>query len=258
MVEINFLCVHIKLRGLRLAPVLIREITRRINLAGIDEAVYTSGVITSMPIATATCQRRIFDSYYHRALNVKKLFDIEFIPLEGTLTKMIKKHKLPKTNKLRLLVKEDWLSACNLLNSYLQKFKLYIQFSLEEFEHWFLSPNVICYVLGDAKVTDLWSFYILPINILNNTKYDNINGVYSFYNVVSTMTLTSLMYDALVIANNKGYDVYNCLNIFDNVFFDDLKIKKGNSSLNYYVKGIHTTTEPDDVGIILYFNKSYL
>ena len=34
MVEINFLCVHKKLRSKRLAPVLIREITRRVNLKG--------------------------------------------------------------------------------------------------------------------------------------------------------------------------------------------------------------------------------
>ena len=35
LVEINFLCVHKKLRAKRLAPVLIREITRRVNITGI-------------------------------------------------------------------------------------------------------------------------------------------------------------------------------------------------------------------------------
>lgn len=38
VVEINFLCVHKKLRHKRLAPVLIREITRRVNLTGIWQA----------------------------------------------------------------------------------------------------------------------------------------------------------------------------------------------------------------------------
>lgn len=33
--EINFLCVHKKLRAKRLAPVLIKEVTRRVNLCGI-------------------------------------------------------------------------------------------------------------------------------------------------------------------------------------------------------------------------------
>lgn len=35
MVEINFLCVHKKLRSKRLAPVLIKEITRRVNICDI-------------------------------------------------------------------------------------------------------------------------------------------------------------------------------------------------------------------------------
>ena len=35
MAEINFLCVHKRLRTKRLAPVIIREVTRRINLTGV-------------------------------------------------------------------------------------------------------------------------------------------------------------------------------------------------------------------------------
>lgn len=38
-VEINFLCVHKKLRAKRLAPILIKEVTRKTNLLGIYQAV---------------------------------------------------------------------------------------------------------------------------------------------------------------------------------------------------------------------------
>lgn len=64
MVEINFLCVHKRLRyalstifqrylsrSKRVAPVLIREITRRVNLEGIFQAAYTAGVVIPKPIA---------------------------------------------------------------------------------------------------------------------------------------------------------------------------------------------------------------
>ena len=44
MAEINFLCIHRLLRSKRLAPVLIKEITRRINNLGILQAVYTAGI----------------------------------------------------------------------------------------------------------------------------------------------------------------------------------------------------------------------
>ena len=52
LVEINFLCVHKKLRSKRLAPVLIREITRRVNCQGIFQAVYTAGVVLPKPVGT--------------------------------------------------------------------------------------------------------------------------------------------------------------------------------------------------------------
>ena len=52
MVEINFLCVHKKLRSKRVAPVLIREITRRVHLKGIFQAVYTAGVVLPKPVST--------------------------------------------------------------------------------------------------------------------------------------------------------------------------------------------------------------
>lgn len=52
MVEINFLCVHKKLRSKRVAPVLIREITRRVNQMGIFQAVYTAGIVLPKPIGS--------------------------------------------------------------------------------------------------------------------------------------------------------------------------------------------------------------
>lgn len=68
IVEINFLCVHKKLRAKRLAPVLIKEITRRVHLTGIFQAVYTAGVVLPKPVAT--CR------YWHRSLNPKKLIEV--------------------------------------------------------------------------------------------------------------------------------------------------------------------------------------
>eukprot|EP00958_Prasinococcus_capsulatus_P003359 scaffold306_cov525-Prasinococcus_capsulatus_cf.AAC.47 len=66
--EINFLCVHKKLRSKRLAPVLIKEVTRRVNLRNIWQACYTAGVVLPRPVAVA--------QYYHRTINPKKLIDV--------------------------------------------------------------------------------------------------------------------------------------------------------------------------------------
>lgn len=78
MCEINFLCAHKKLRRKRLAPVLIKEITRRVNLRGVFQACYTAGA--TLPTPMATCK------YFHRSLNLRKLVDIKFMVLGHTMT----------------------------------------------------------------------------------------------------------------------------------------------------------------------------
>ena len=83
MVEINFLCVHKKLRSKRLAPVLIKEITRRVNLEDIWQAAYTAGVVIPKPVAR--------NQYWHRSFDPRKLVDIGFssIPRNSTIARMI-------------------------------------------------------------------------------------------------------------------------------------------------------------------------
>ncbi|XP_069770418.1 glycylpeptide N-tetradecanoyltransferase 2 isoform X6 [Narcine bancroftii] len=92
MVEINFLCVHKKLRSKRVAPVLIREITRRVNLEGIFQAVYTAGVVLPKPVAT--CR------YWHRSLNPRKLVEVKFSHLSRnmTLQRTMKLYRLPDSS----------------------------------------------------------------------------------------------------------------------------------------------------------------
>ena len=73
MAEVNFLCVHKKMRAHRLAPVLIKEITRRVNLKNIWQAIYTAGVLIPTPIGRA--------QYFHRSLNPKKHIEVQFSSL---------------------------------------------------------------------------------------------------------------------------------------------------------------------------------
>eukprot|EP00041_Stephanoeca_diplocostata_P000932 m.17915 g.17915 ORF g.17915 m.17915 type:complete len:416 (+) comp11336_c0_seq1:145-1392(+) len=89
LVEINFLCVHKKLRTKRLAPVLIQEITRRVNCEGLFQAVYTAGVVLPRPVAK--CR------YWHRSLDPKKLIDVRFsyLPRDMTMAKLIRKLRVP-------------------------------------------------------------------------------------------------------------------------------------------------------------------
>merc|ERR1719408_21090 len=119
MVEINFLCVHKKLRSKRLAPVLIKEITRRVNRKNVWQAVYTAGVVLPKPVAE--CR------YYHRSLNPKKLIDVGFSHLgpRMTIARAVRIFKVPEECQvpgLRSMEEKDIGQVAVLLNKYLDQF----------------------------------------------------------------------------------------------------------------------------------------
>lgn len=88
--QVNFLCVHKRIRSKRLAPVLIKEITRRVNRNDGWQAIYTAGVSIPTPITKAV--------YYHRSLNPKKLVEIDFarLPRRLTMSGYIRLLRLPE------------------------------------------------------------------------------------------------------------------------------------------------------------------
>lgn len=63
---------------------------------------------------------------------------------------------------------------------------------------------------------------------------------YSFYNVNTANSLNDLMKQALVEAKNHGFDVFNALDIMDNVeFLEELKFAPGDGYLHYYLYNWH-------------------
>ncbi|PHJ15983.1 myristoyl :protein n-myristoyltransferase, partial [Cystoisospora suis] len=58
--------------------VLIKEVTRRVNLRNIWQAVYTAGIVLPTPVAQ--CR------YWHRSLNPKKLIEVGFSGLSERMT----------------------------------------------------------------------------------------------------------------------------------------------------------------------------
>jgi len=238
MVEINFLCVHKKLRAKRVAPVLIREITRRVNLEGIFQAVYTAGVVLPKPVGS--CR------YWHRSLNPRKLIEVKFSHLRKNMTmqRTIKFYRLPeqpKHSSLIPLTPADVKSSHALMSKYLEQFQLAPVFTEEEFAHWFLPREgvVTSHINKDAstgEVTDMISYYTLPSTIVDHPRYKALKAAYSFYNVATKCDLTELMNDALVLARNEEFDVFNALNLMENEqFLEKLKFGIGDGNLNYYL-----------------------
>ncbi|XP_033111747.1 glycylpeptide N-tetradecanoyltransferase 2-like [Anneissia japonica] len=254
MVEINFLCVHKKLRNKRVAPVLIREITRRVNVENIFQAVFTAGIVLPKPVAT--CR------YWHRSLNPKKLVDVKFshIGRNMTMSRTIKLYKLPnqtKTPGLRVYEPKDAADCLKVFTDYMKKFDLYPSFTEEEFQHWFTPREGIIntYVVeGDKKqVTDFISYYTLSSSIMHHTVHDILKAAYSFYNVSTTVPMMQLMQDAMILAKNQGFDVFNALDLMDNRdFLEELKFGIGDGNLQYYLYNwICPEMRPQQVGLVL-------
>ena len=255
MVEINFLCVHKKLRSKRLAPLLIKEITRRVNRVNIWQAVYTAGILLPNPVVSA--------QYHHRSLNPKKLIEVRFsgLPRGVKITAMQKLYKLPndpvKFSAAREMTPADVPSAFKLLFDRLAKFHVALHLDEQEFAHWLLPRKgvVYSYVRTDPEgnVTDLLSFYSLPSTIIGNPKHKTLFAAYCFYNVATTVTHLQLMTDCLILAKKTGHDVFNALDIMDNQqVFKELKFGTGDGHLSYYFYNWKCPlTTPPNLGLVM-------
>lgn len=264
--EVNFLCVHKKLRSKRLAPVLIKEITRRCYVEGTFQAVYTVGSLLPTPVSTAR--------YFHRAIDWEKLYDVGFSPLPHGSTKLrqITRYKLPdvtSTPGLRVMEAKDVDATLDLLKRYLARMDMAQVFDKTEFEHWMCPKEqpkeqvVWSYVVEDPhthKITDYFSFYNLESTVIGNKKHNTIKAAYLFYygtevafekekdSAKLKQRLNLLMKDALILAKKAEFDVFNALTLLDNpLFLEEQKFGAGDGSLHYYLYNYRAAPLPGGI-----------
>ena len=285
-VEINFLCVHKKLRTKRLAPVLIKEVTRRVNRHDVWQALYTVGQVLPSPIST--CR------YTHCPLNWSKLYDVGFshLPPNKTKASMESYYAIPNEitiDGLRLMNKNDVDQVFDLLIKFQERFDLVQVFSKAELAHWLLGglddsskSNVIkTFVVQnkDGKITDFFSYYLLPFTVLNHPVHKELSIAYLFYYASDTIIenpsqlepykerLEDLIHNALITAKDLKVDVFNCLTSQDNAYFiKKCKFGSGDGFLNFYLFNyktwnIHggidhntkevTENDPSGIGVVL-------
>ncbi|KAF7542738.1 hypothetical protein G7046_g10119 [Stylonectria norvegica] len=257
--EVNFLSIHKKLRGKRLTPVLIKEITRRSNLNEIWQGLYTAGVVLPKPIST--CR------YYHRSLNWQKLYECGFSPMpaKSTVAYQVRKYALPEktsTKGLREMQEKDIDAVIDLQKKYSARFDMVPEFSREEAYHWFVpkvEPSgeqvVWTYVVEDntGKVTDFFSFYNIESSVIGNNKHKILRVAYLFYYGTTValekpsdqdalkVRLNELIHDALILAKRFKFDVFNALSLMDNgLFLDEQKFGGGDGQLHFYLFNYRT------------------
>ena len=237
--EVNFLCVHKKLRSKRLAPVLIKELTRRINTANVWHAAYTAGVVLPTPIATAR--------YWHRSLDVRKLVDTGFtcVPPRTTLARAVRLHRLPAepaTEGLSPMAAADVEGVAAVLARALARRALAPALSPADVAHALLPrPGVVhTYVARngpEGAVSDVTSFYTLPSTVVRQTGgHTTIVAAFQYYSAAESVDDATLANDALILARDTGHDVFNALDIGGNgAWLTDLKFALGDGRLRYYL-----------------------
>ena len=112
------------------------------------------------------------------------------------------------------------------------------------------------YVVQDPetkKITDFISFYTLPSSILRHEKYNTLHVAYSYYHIPNKHSMMELMRDALVLAKQKGFDVFNALDIMDNnQVLQELKFGVGDGNLHYYFYNWRIPEiDPSQMGVVL-------
>ena len=257
MCEINYLCVHKKLRAKKLAPVLIKEITRRVNCTEVYQAIYTAGATIPTPFGHAT--------YWHRNINCKKLIETRFSYLKAgvPMSRHTRIHQLPKSpgiDGIRSMKEKDIEQVKDLLNNFLAKHsKIHFDWSSEEVRHFLLPQKdvIFSYVVEDGeKITDFFSFYSLPSSVLKECTGNHkiLNAAYSYYNVTTTNRMKEGIADMLVFAEKNEFDVFNCLDLLQNdtEILKELLFSVGDGRLHYYLFNWREhSMKPEEIGIVL-------
>ncbi|XP_020792388.1 glycylpeptide N-tetradecanoyltransferase 1b [Boleophthalmus pectinirostris] len=254
MVQVRLLCVHKKLRLKRMTPVLIRELTRRVNQQGTLQALYTADIVLPTPLSTC--------KYWHRPLNPRKLMDLNYSGVKQNIgvQTAVKINKLPdviKTQGLRPMTTDDIAAVHSLLQSNKSMFDLSTSFSVEEVEHWLLPREnlVYSYVIQgeDGGLTGAFSFYGLSSKVLNHFLHTELREAQLLFCICSSADPVELMQDALILAKKKGFDIFRALDVMDNKsFLEKLKFNISSNSLNFYLYNWQCPTiNPDKVGFVL-------
>jgi len=213
MVQINFLCVHPDYRDRGFAPILISEIKRIANTKGIWQAVYTA--------ATKIPGSLVKSSYWHRFLNVKKLVKTGF---HQTNRLRERYYEVRGSSQFRKMTSKDIPKVTRILEKYFSDFKMAPQIDREWVKHWILPIH--SYV--NDETDDFISFYEVPYDRVDGR--DTVKQVYAFYMVGNVYN------DAFVLARNRGYDVFNTLDIgHRGEDLEKLKFLKGTGHVYYYL-----------------------
>lgn len=131
-----------------------------------------------------------------------------------------KVYKLPtvEIEEVRRMTEEDVTKVKDLLNKYLKKFKVHLDFSVDEIKHMFIPREGVLdsYVVEDKKgINGFVSFYVVPC--LQVSKGFEYKGAYMLYYGTTKTPVKELGKIALNKAAKMNADIFFALDIMDSL-----------------------------------------
>ena len=184
VMEIKNLYVHPVLRGNRLTPILISEVSRRVRRSNFCVALYTSSVTITRPL----CKAR----FYQRPLNMAKLAAARFkdVSRGQTLPRLAQRygHAAPLPFGWKRLEEKHLEPAWKLLEEHLRGFQVHQVMPFAQFEYWFgplRHSSVHAYVVenADGRVEAFCAWHVMDAAALSNSgKPMTLRAAFSHYN----------------------------------------------------------------------------
>ncbi|KAM0675068.1 hypothetical protein GVAV_001407 [Gurleya vavrai] len=234
-ISVNFLCVVKELRNKRLAPLIIKEITRRANVNGIYQAIFTGGI--KLPFILTSAR------YYHRIIDRKTLVDSEYCMRTYDEKSAEEKYKINyrKNDNYRYALDKDYQQMFNLYNEECNKHKLYDKMNFETFVYNLKTKENVVYAFVkeiDDKIVAFGSFYILNNLVIRKNK--EIKTAYLYYH--SSENHKEMIEQLLIFASQINCAMFNIINMnIKKDILDDLLFCIGDGVLNYYLYNYETS-----------------
>lgn len=191
MIYIDYLTIHQKLRQKRLAPVLIREITRRSVIhKNIKQALYLTSTLITPPISSYA-----FGLY---PLNISKLIENDFWSSTISLKRLIKLYQLPKKPKYNWHL-PNAQQLVSVINDYQTQFKLSRLFDIDECYHFIKYYNCRAY----RNNAIIW--YLVDNKCLKTNQIIKEIIIHSLYN--NDLEISELISELLALLASQPADV---------------------------------------------------
>lgn len=241
-VSINFLCISKDHRRKGWAPLLIREITKRVNATGIYRAIFTTS--DKLPFLAFSV------NYRHRIINgeglprkqfctVRDLISTPSIPESPVHLRRVRAHEMPLVHQM-----------------YAAKYKrldVSVIFTPDQFVHCMKPREGLMECLVTEEVSEFISFFFLETEVITDEeKEDPIKIAYLYYHSCKNLrnTISSLME---YLKKETDCCVLNALPVEENDkdLLTELGFLEGDGILNYYFYNWkHNQLTPQSTGFI--------